>query len=203
MPARGRVSAKQVGWQSWPSRGCAFWWKVDAQFSPFPLKLLVCGTPPRHGSKDPPPEAWSWREHFLPQEEGSMVVSPRVAQLALAGGLSRTDVGQHGLSQLRVIRAFEAQPGGGQSPTPAISHPERHNQPLCPNVLWLPTRQRPWNPRWVLPWLWGYTGWQQVLRAPSWPAGRFSERPAEGASSRRRGWAWCGLAGLPGACARP
>lgn len=140
---------------------------------------------------------------FLSQEEGSEVVSLGVAQLTLTRGLSRTDVAQNGLSQLRVIRVSEAQPGRGQSPTPAISHPERHNQPLCPNVLRSPTRQRPWNPGWVLPRLWGYTGWQQVLRAPSWPAGRFAERPAEGTTSRRRGWAWCGLAGRPGACARP
>ena len=177
--------------------------KLDAQFSPFPLKLLVCGILPRHGTKDPPLKAWSWREHLPFPGRGLHGGQSRCCPADLDRGPEPDRCGPDGLSHLRVIRASEAQPGRGQSPTPAISYPERHNQPLCPNVLWSPTRQRPWNPRWVLPWLWGYTGWQQVLSAPSRPAGRFSERPAEGTTSRRRGWAWCGLAGLPGACARP
>lgn len=74
---------------------------------------------------------------FLSQEEGSVVVKswccpegPRHPQLPLT----------------ELHRASEAQPSRGQPPTPAISHPERHNQPLCPSDLWSPTRQRPWNP---------------------------------------------------------
>ena len=127
---------------------------VDAQFSPLPLELLVCGILPRHGSKDTPLKAWSWREH-LPfpgrgLRGGQVLILPRRHQTPPAAldpaGLSPTDVAQHGPTALLVIRASEAQPSRGQPPTTTISHPESHNQPLCPSVLWSPTRQRPWNP---------------------------------------------------------
>ena len=82
--------------------------RVDAQFSPFPLELLVCGILPRHGNKDTPLKAWSWREHLpFPGKGlrgGQVLILPRRHQTPPAAldpaGLSPTDVAQHGPTEL-------------------------------------------------------------------------------------------------------